>query len=149
MTHASSDSQGVICAFELGPVTVRDHELLESKKVHRPQWLHLNLVDTRARRWIEGAGLADEARAVSLEPEPSIHGRPLSDAWLIVPHDMHNDFKGDPESVGPQVIYLEERRVISGRPHPLMSLDRLRRNPLAGTQLATAPELFAEALQAL
>ena len=149
MTHASSDNHGLICAFELGPVTVRDHELLEEKKVHHPQWLHFSLVDTRARRWIESAGLPDEAREVLLDPVPRVHGQSLSHAVLIVLHDMHHDFKGDPESVGPLVMYVEERRVITGRRHALMSMDRLRRKLLAGTQVATASELFEEMLQSL
>jgi len=149
MTHASSDNHGLICAFELGPVTVRDHELLEEKKIHQPQWLHFSLADTRARRWIENAGLPEEAREVLLDPAPRVHGQSLSSAVLVVLHDMHHDFKGDPESVAPLVMYVEERRVISGRRHALMSTDRLRRRLLAGTQVATASELFEEMLQSL
>jgi zinc transporter len=149
MTHAIDDSQGLICAFELGPVTVRDHDLLETTAIERPQWLHFNLVDTRIRRWIEGAGLPDEAREVLLDPAPHVHGQPLPDAVVLVLHDMHHDFKGDPESVGPMVIYFEERRVISGRRHALMSLDRVRRKLLAGAQIATAADLFEEMLLAM
>ncbi|HEY7372139.1 MAG TPA: CorA family divalent cation transporter [Polyangia bacterium] len=149
MTHASSDNHGLICAFALGPVTAHDHDLLGTTRVDRPHWLHLNLVDTRARRWIEGAGLPDEAREVLLEPAPLVHGQPLPDAVLIVLQDIHHDFKGDPESVGPMVIYLEEQRVITGRRHALMSLDRMRRKLLAGMQVATASELFEEMLQTL
>jgi hypothetical protein len=87
MTHASSDNQGLICAFELGPVTPHDQDLLAATHIDRPHWLHLNLVDIRARRWIEGAGLPDEAREVLLEPAPLVHGQP------------------PPESVGPMVTY--------------------------------------------
>ena len=146
MTHASSDNQGLICAFELDPVTVRDHELLEEKKIHQPQWLHFGLADTRARRWIESAGLPDEAREVLIDPVPRVHGQSLSNAVLLVLHDMHHDFKGDPESVAPLVIYVEERRVITGRRHALMSTDRLRRKLLAGTQVATVRTDTSEAI---
>jgi hypothetical protein len=31
MTHAISDAQALICAFELGPVTERDHDLLSDR----------------------------------------------------------------------------------------------------------------------
>src|SRR5262245_13034464 len=150
MTHAASDHHGLLWAFELGPVTVRDHELLEPhRKRHRPQWLHFSLLDTRARRWIETAGLDDQAREELLDPAPLAHGEALRDGVVVVLSDMHHDFKGDPESVGPVVIYLEEDRVITGRRHALMSLDRLRRKLMSGTQVGSAVELFEEMLQAV
>jgi zinc transporter len=149
MTHAAADLHGLLWAFELGPVTVRDQELLEARATDRPQWLHFSLVDTRACRWIENAGLDDEAREELLDPAPHAHGEALPDSVVIVLSDMHHDFKGDPESVGPFVIYLEETRVITGRRHPLMSLDRLRRKLLSGTQVATTVELFEEMLESL
>lgn len=149
MTHASSDHHGLISAFELGPVKVRDHELLEEKKIRHPHWLHFSLVDTRARRWIDGAGLPDEAREVLLDPAPLVHGEALSDGILVVLHDMHHDFKGDPEAIGALCIYVDQRRVITGRRHPLMSLDRLRRKLPASPDLRTSTDLLEEMLQAL
>jgi zinc transporter len=149
MTHAAADLNGLLWAFELDPVTVRDQELLDERPARRPHWLHFNLVDTRTRRWIESAGLEDEAREELLDPAPLAHGEALPDGVLVVLSDMHHDFKGDPESVGPVVIYLEEQRVITGRRHALMSLDRLRRKLLSGAQVTTEVELFDEMLQAI
>src|SRR4029079_12304939 len=79
MTHAAADLHGLLWAFELAPVTVRDQELLEARATDRPQWLHFSLVDTRACRWIENAGLDDEAREGLLEPAAHSHSQHVRD----------------------------------------------------------------------
>jgi zinc transporter len=152
MPNVEPDNQGLICAFALNPIEPHGQDAFASgaASVERPLWLHLNLVDTRVRRWLESSGLPEAAREVLLDPTPRTHGQGLPEGVLLVLSDMHHDFKGDPEAMGVLCLYVDQRRVITGRRHPLMSVDRLRRKlPLTGADVRTTTDLLEEMLQTL
>ena len=80
---------GLICAFWLDPVERCPDGAVEggieggidrttsetpTGKPRRPIWLHFNLADVRARRWLqEMSGLAPEVVNALVEPQPRIH----------------------------------------------------------------------------
>ena len=151
MPAIEPDNQGLICAFVLNPIEPRGQEAFAggAASVERPLWLHLNLVDTRVRRWLESAGLPDDVREVFLDSTPRTHGQGLPEGVLLVLSDMHHDFKGDPEAMGALCLYVDQHRVITGRRHPLMSVDRLRRTLPANADVRTSADLLEEILQTL
>jgi hypothetical protein len=53
VTHAISDDGGVICAFALAPVVSRVDRVGKEGIEGQPHWLHLNLGNAKARRWLE------------------------------------------------------------------------------------------------
>jgi zinc transporter len=133
------DQEGLICAFRLAPVAPCGREALAAATPH-PAWLHLDLTDSRARRWLEQrAGLPAAALAVLLGGEPRIHAEVGSGSLVAVLGDLHHDFDGDPESFGVLRVYVDGERMITGRLHPLRSSDTLRRQLLAGTLEVASP----------
>jgi zinc transporter len=61
--------------------------------------------------------------------------------------DLYHDYQPDPESMGPLRFYVDERLLVTGRLHPLMASDRLRRELLDGPAPATVPALFLRLLE--
>jgi zinc transporter len=136
---AASDLHGLICAFELAPFRARGADILTDRDA-APVWLHFNLSDSRASRWIEQqTDLPDAVRELLVEPDARIRSLVLHDAVAAVVGDLHHDYCGDPENFGVLRIYLDPRRIITARSHPLKSTDRLRRDLLRGELEAGQP----------
>lgn len=135
----ASDLQGLICAFELAPLEARGQDILGDREA-RPAWLHFNLSDSRACRWLEQqTELPDAARELLLEPEARVQSLVLPGALVAVVGDLHHDYRGDPEDFGALRIYVDERRIITARSHPLKSSDRLRQDLLRGEVAPPSP----------
>jgi zinc transporter len=134
MTVALPDTGGLICAFYLDPPRACGWEALDAASgTPSPLWLHFNLTDTRARRWIETRGeLPDSAREELVNPDARVHAQALPEGLVVVLADLHHDFHADPEGVGTLHVYVDPHRMISGRRHPLRSVDHLRRGLLGG-----------------
>jgi zinc transporter len=84
----------------------------------------------------------------------------LRDGVIGIVEDLHHDFHGDPEGFGELRFFVDERRIISGRRHPLKTVDMLHRALEGGSPVtSTAHWLdllvegmthnFAEAVQDL
>lgn len=150
----SSDDQGLVCAFWLGPVEAcpTDAEALATANVSegRPIWLHFNLADARAKLWLEErSGLSEAVARTLLEPEPRIHIELTGGALVAVLADLHHDFDRDPEGLGSIRIYVDDRRVISVRRDRLRTADRMRRDLLKGAPIETPGDLFVHFLERL
>jgi zinc transporter len=129
------DRRGLVCGYELAeskPLRLdRLGECGES-----PLWLHFNLADGRARKWLtEQAELPAEALELLLEAHPRVRVTLVPGGVAAILHDLHHDFHDDPEQFGELRFYVDERRVISARRAPLRSVDRLRRELDAGLSL--------------
>ena len=132
MTHAASDDEGLVCAFQLAPLTRRGLDVLKEKP-DRPLWLHFNLNDGRARRWIQDrSSVPDAARELLLGPEPRIQTETLGDGFAAVLGDLDHDSNGEPEGMHTIRIYVDRQRIITTRKHPLMTSDRLRKELQSG-----------------
>jgi len=150
-----ADEHGLVCAFWLDPVEPcrSDAEALASSRgtaPARPIWLHFNLSDVRAKHWLEErSGLPESVTQSLLDPEPRIHVEILDDAVVAVLADLHHDFDRDPEGLGNIRLYLDRHRVISFRRDRLRTADRVRRDLLSGTPIASTGALFLHFLERL
>lgn len=136
---ASSYGSGLICGFKLLQRSVVDAEFPEQLSRKEPHWLHFNLSDSRAREWLKGwCELPEEAREVLLDSSPRVHVHVLPGAIAAVLGDLYHDFDHDPERLGSLRLYLDASLLLTGRTHPLKSVDVLRRE-LLRTDEALAP----------
>jgi zinc transporter len=127
------DSGGLIWGYRLAPLTPVD---LEADGHDGPVWLHLNLADGRARKWLtECAHLPEDALELMLDPHPRVRLQPCQDGVIGIVEDLHHDFHGDPEGFGELRFFVDEARVITARRHPLKSIDTLRHQLLHGDGL--------------
>src|SRR4029079_986701 len=126
-------------------------ETLKAAAGDRPTWLHFNLADVRARRWMQDeAHLPPEASRVLLETDPRVHLETLGPAVVVVLSDLHHDFGKDPEGFGKLRLYLDSHRIISVRRHGLRTPDRGRRDLLSGAATIASPgELLEHVIQRL
>src|SRR5688572_13933072 len=111
-----ADSHGVICAFELSPLTVLDPDHLGDVAARQGLWLHFNLVDHRAEQWLrEQTWLPEAALEMLLEDEPHVHVQPLPEGFVAVLRDLRHGSEGDEAGFGTLVVYVDEKRIVSGR----------------------------------
>ncbi|MES1205188.1 MAG: CorA family divalent cation transporter [Pseudomonadota bacterium] len=148
---AIPDSEGLICAFRLGPVAPCGRDALPaSGERGQPFWMHYNLTDTRTRRWLEQAvDIPQAAREVMLDPDARVHAQAQGDGLVVVLTDLHHDLRADPDGAGLLHIYFDQQRMISGRRHALKSVDHLRHALLEGLQAETPIGLFEELVLSL
>jgi zinc transporter len=128
---AASYGSGLICGFKLLRPAVIDADFPEELGTDEALWLHFNLSDTRAREWLKSRHeLPEEARELLLESGARIHVSVLPGAIVAVLGDLYHDFDHDPERLGTLRLYLDAKLLVSGRTHPLKSVDLLRRELL-------------------
>jgi zinc transporter len=145
-----SDTEGLICAFELSPTKQRGLEVLAEDASGASMWMHFNLSDSRARRWLERADLPPAARELFLDSDTRIRVQIFPDGLVAVLGDLHHDFKGEPDEFGVLRVYVDARRMITARSHPLKSSDQLRRELRRGElQVDTPVALFEHYLTCL
>ena len=145
------DPEGLVCAFDLAPLAPRGCDVLSADATPAaPQWLHFNLADTRAQRWLGERGhLPAAAVADMLGADTRIHANVLpgrQGAFVAVLGDVHHDFHGDPEELGVVRVYVDAQRMVSARRHPLRSSDLLRRQLAGGHLDVTTPYALFEHL---
>jgi zinc transporter len=139
------DSRGLIWGYRLDdfePLSI-DQSLDADRG---PIWYHFNLSDGRARKWLrEQSGLPEQALEILLEPHPRVRMHMLPEGMVAILEDLHHDFKGDPEGFGELRFFVDAKRVISARRHPLKSVDDLHRNLQRQPSLKTTGD-WVEAL---
>jgi zinc transporter len=118
---------GLVCAFDLETGASLAEEAAEV--THSGQkWLHFNLSDTRAREWLAvRAPLPERARELLLGSDARIQLEVQPGSLTAVLGDLYHDFDNDPERLGTLRLYLSATLLISGRSHPLKSVDVVRR----------------------
>jgi zinc transporter len=148
VTHALAEPEhGMICGFRLAQPGV---ERLTAPDAAAHVWLHFNLSDTRARRWLEQRAPAPEAAREALAGDEVRLGlRLLPDAFVVVLADLHHQLGSDPDSFGEIRVYVDAERMITARPHPLCTTDRLRRELMGGAQFPSAMALFVRFIDGL
>lgn len=124
---------GLICGFHLSSARACDEAELDRMDLSQPTWLHFNLSDSRAREWIRTrSDLPERARDLLLDQDPRIHLELHGSALGAVLGDLYYDFDGDPERLGTLRLYLDQRVLLTGRTHPLKSVDIMRRELARG-----------------
>ena len=146
MSLSVHDRQGLVWAYQLAPPQPLGTESLAITERGAPTWLHFNLTDARARRWLgTQARLSDAALAVLLDPQPRVRVQLLPEGFVAILTDLHHDFRGDPEGFGELRLFVEKDRVISGRRHPLKTIDVVRRHLEQGVPMES-PGVWLEQL---
>src|SRR6478609_3123546 len=94
MSVSGAETDALICAFRLSPSCALGLEALDLlPSIEQPLWLHFNVLDNRARRYLEKLqGLDEEDRAMLLGHETRIQSRVLDDGFAVVLGDLHHDF---------------------------------------------------------
>lgn len=140
---------GLICAFSLQANSKAEPLLLcpadkYLAQINTPHWLHFNLADTRATLWINACEpIPKDARELILDTNAHIRSEHFAGSLALVLGDLFHDFKDDPEELGVLRLYVDNTRLITGRGHPLKSVDRLRHELSEGMLLANSIDLFA------
>ena len=143
------DTGGLICGFRLLADTKPQVQPLYAADKRdalplQPHWLHFNLADTRACSWINSCSLIEQdARDLLLDGDTHIRSENFDTGLGLVIGDLFHDFKDDPEEVGVLRLYLDKHRLITGRSHPLKSVDRLRHELFEGMAFPNTLDLFA------
>jgi zinc transporter len=145
-----ADSHGLICGFHLAPLARLEHDSLPGLDPSSSFWLHFNLTDGRARDWLrEQAQLPRAAAEALLDEEPHVHVQTLPEGFVAVLRDLHHEHEGDEAGFGTFVVYVDAKRMISGRWHPLHTLDQLRRELSKGLERPSPLSLFEHLLECL
>lgn len=154
MTIETPDSGGLICGFALQPEGVAVPLLWDLKfnpdSATGPIWLHFNLADTRAANWIAACeAIPDDARDLLLDHDALARYEVAENGLALVIGDLHHDFNGDPEGFGTLRLYIDKHMLITGRRHPLMAVDQLRREMAHGLEVTNTTDLLARMIELL
>ncbi len=152
---AIDDNGGLICAFvtrPAGPVEPVAWQDMNAALAAGDAvvWLHFNLVDARARRWLETCErIPAPARAILLGSDNHVRLEPSGQGLVGVIGDLHHDFDDAPANVGVLRLYLDEHCLISARRQPLEAVDRLRLSMRDGLSVGHPVSLVTHFLQHL
>ncbi len=145
-----ADSHGLICAFGLAPLVPLEREALDRVAPERPIWLHFNLVDRRARDWLKEEGnLPETALEALLEDDAHVHVQTWPYGFVAVLRDLEHQTAGLQARFSTFAVYVDARRVISVRRHPLETFDRLRHELSTGFDLPSTVALFEHLVECL
>jgi zinc transporter len=151
--HASygSDPDGLICgfAFEPGgagrPLALDEALAWLDSPASQPGflWLHFNLSNVAADRWIRThLALPPEFFEALQQGSRSTRIEDASDKLIAVVNDVAFEFSFDPSDIATLWACVTDRVVVSARRHPLRSIDRLRQDVLKGTRFASSVALL-------
>ena len=109
-------------------------------------WVHLNLGDERARRWLGSLAVVPQpARSVMLSTDNHQLMSSGDDAvWGVFP-DLIRDFDETTNAIGHLRFVMGERFLISGRRHALQSIETMRAT-LSSGHAVPAPIMLFETL---
>ncbi|MEO5337637.1 MAG: hypothetical protein H7841_12190 [Magnetospirillum sp. WYHS-4] len=105
-------------------------------------WYHVNLATEPGRRWLDGhAGLPPQlvSSLVDRSEEPGAY--PFGTGLMLVLEDRLREFDHNTQELSELHVWIEPRRVITLRWHPLSATDRLRFRLEVGGAPATAMAL--------
>jgi zinc transporter len=107
-------------------------------------WLHFNLTDARARRWLLAATfLPQSLRELWQEHDENRRVEAIDDGLLLVVSDFTYEDASDPSEVAPLWCFAAPRLLITARLHPLKSADELRLRVRSGVAVSSGAELAA------
>lgn len=146
---------GLICCFLLRPQGAFEildwNDAAEAfNSAQFPIWLHFNLCDTRALKWISAnKRIPEEARELLLSSDPRIHMEVVEKGLMSVIGDLHYEFDTDPDALGAIRMYVDQSCLITGRRHSLKAIDRLRLDLIDGAYIETPIQLVVHLVENL
>lgn len=149
------DDEGLVSAFLLRPDCAA--VCLDSKALNFAAgdddgvlWLHFNLTDARARHWLSNwKNLPPAALDTLLATDTRMRMEPSGHGIAGVLGDLYYDFVDAGEGLGLLRFYLDDRFVVTGRRHPLKSVENLRQDLLNRLCLDGAAHLIVHLLEHL
>ncbi len=144
--------RGLICGYQLqeqGPAreVTADGIVQALAQPDKVTWLHFNLSDARARRWLlDAAFLPSALREVLQEHDENRHVESTDGGLLLVISDFTYEDESDPSEVAALWCYAGPHLLITARLHALKSSDELRQRMRTGINAASGIELAAQLL---
>ena len=136
LSESLGADRGLICGFRLRPDAAPQEIPAEEIAPALGQaqagsdavvWLHFNLSDARARRWLlEATFLPESLRELWREHDGNRRVEMVDDGLLLVVNDFSYDDASDPSEVAPLWCFASQHLLITARLHPLKSADELR-----------------------
>ena len=106
-------------------------------------WLHFNLTDTTAEKWMQAnLSLPPEFFEALREGSRSTRIEDASDNLIAVVNDVAFEFSFDPSEIASLWVNVSARVLVSARVHPLRSIDRLRQAVKDGACFGSSVELL-------
>jgi zinc transporter len=139
---------GLICGFVLSPdkgVTEIELEDIEQTEpgAKGVVWLHFNLTNARARQAIARLTLIpSEVQEILCEQDDRRRVEALDEGVLTIISDLTFEPDSDPAEVSPLWCFITDRLLVTGRIHPLKTIDELRSTVRGGLKVARAIELL-------
>jgi zinc transporter len=109
-------------------------------------WLHFNLANQAAQRWLQQRLALPEAFHTSLHHAKSTRVEMVDESVVAVINDV-TLFGLDASTVSAMTLCVDTRMLVSARHTPLRSIDRLRESVQAGERFRSAVELLAHLLR--
>jgi zinc transporter len=152
LNETAGADRGLICGYQLqsqGPAreVPADGIVQALAQADQVTWLHFNLSDQRARRWLLGASFVPAAlREVLQEHDENRRVEWTDGGLLMVISDFTYEDESDPWEVTPIWCYAGPHLLLTGRVHALKSTDELRQRMRTGVSAASGIELLAQLL---
>jgi zinc transporter len=148
---AATEDSGLICGFRLASMATLGDALPVCSGPEDPLWVHVSLTDSRVRVWLaqQQAALPEEACDLLLGSDARVHVQVLPGAIVAVLGDLFHDFELDPERLGTLRLYLDGSWLVTGRTHPLKSVDLLRRELARSSEALSSVAAFQLLLERL
>lgn len=136
LSESLGADRGLICGFKLRahatPQEIPAEEIASAllqieTAAETVVWLHFNLSDARARRWLlDATFLPESLRELWREHDSNRRVEVVDDGLLLVVNDFSYDDASDPSEVAPLWCFAGRQLLITARLHPLRSADELR-----------------------
>lgn len=152
LNETAGADRGLICGYQLqasGPAreVTADGIVAALAQPDQVTWLHFNLSDARARRWLLDAAFVPTAlREVLQEHDENRRVEATDGGLLLVISDFTYEDESDPSEVAALWCYAGPRLLITARLHAIKSADELRLRMRSGSSAASGIELAAQLL---
>jgi zinc transporter len=149
LNETADADRGLICGYQLEagrpPREINAGGIVEAiAQRDAVTWLHFNLSDARARRWLlEASFLPTALREVLQEHNANRRIDAVEGGMLLVVSDFSYEHESDPSEMAPLWCYAGASLLITARLHPIKSSDELRLSmrgeatAVSGVDLAT------------
>lgn len=152
-----SDPNGLICGFLFQAGTAGRPVTLDAARTWLNAgpagdgaflWLHFNLSDASAERWMQThLALAPEFFEALREGSRSTRIESAGEDLIAVVNDVAYEFSFEPSEIASLWMTVSDRLAISARGHPLRSIDRLRQAVKDGQPFGSSMALLNHLLQ--
>lgn len=156
LSESLGADRGLICGYKLradaAPQEIPAEEIVPAlvqieTTADAVIWLHFNLSDARARRWLlDATFLPESLRELWREHDGNRRVEIVDDGLLLVVSDFAYDDATDPSEVAPLWCFAGKQLLVTARVHPIKSADELRLQMRSQVSAASGIDLVAQLL---